>query len=155
MRYLKWTASAVTACAALGTLGTKPSSAWYVGLQKPPWQPPSWLFAPVWTSIYALTAVSSARTLERLPSGRERQEYALALGANLVLNTAFTWVYFVGERPKAALACQVGLAASVADLMRRSARVDPPSAAMLAPYLTWGVFATALNADIVRRNPAA
>lgn len=152
MRYLKWTAPAVAACAALGTLGTKPQSPWYLGLKKPAWQPPAWLFAPAWTSIYALTAVASARTLERLPTDQERRNYAVALGANLALNTAFTWVYFVGEQLKPSVAIQAVLEVSTLDLIRRSATVDPPSALMLAPYAAWGAFALTLNADIARRN---
>lgn len=152
MRYLKWTAAAVAATAVAGSIGTKPRSPWYLGLEKPSWQPPAWLFAPAWTSIYSLTAVAAARTLERLETPKERRTYAAALGTNLALNTAFTWVYFVAERPRAGLAIQTALGISTADLLRRSAAVDKPSAAMLAPYLAWDVFATALSADIVRRN---
>lgn len=152
MRFLKWTAAATAATAVVGSIGTKPNSPWYLGLDKPSWQPPGWLFAPVWTSIYSLTAVASARTLERLNPGKERRDYAVALGANLALNTAFTWVYFVAERPRTGLVVQTALAASTADLIRRSAKVDRPSALMLAPYLAWDVFATVLSADIVRRN---
>lgn len=152
MRYLKWTAPAVAACAALGTLGTKPDSPWYQGLKKPSWQPPAWLFAPAWTTIYSLTAVASARTLERLPSDKERRDYAVALGANLALNTAFTWVYFVGEQVKTSVAVQAVLEVSTLDMIRRSAKVDRASALMLTPYAAWGAFALALNADIARRN---
>lgn len=154
MRYLKWTAPAVAACAVVGSLGSKPTSDWYLGLKKPPWQPPGWLFAPVWTSIYALTAVASARTLERLPE-KERRGYAVALGVNLALNTSFTWLYFMAQKPKLALINQIVLEANTVDLIRRSLFVDPPSAVMLTPYAAWGAFAGALNADIVRRNPGA
>lgn len=154
MRYLKWTAPAVAACAVLGTLGTKPRSDWYQGLKKPSWQPPQWLFAPAWTSIYALTAVASARTLERLPE-KERRDYAVALGVNLALNTTFTWVYFVGKRLKTSVAIQAALEVSTIDLMRRSARVDPASVAMLAPYAAWGVYAGVLNARVAQLNPDA
>lgn len=154
MRYLKWTAPAVAACAIIGSLGTKPRSSWYLGLDKPPWQPPAWLFAPAWTSIYALTAVASARTVERLPE-EERRGYATAFGINLVLNTSFTWLYFVAQKPKLALVNQLVLEANTIDLIRRSAKVDGPSAAMLTPYAVWGAYAAALNAEIVRRNPTA
>lgn len=155
MRYLKWTAPAVAACAIVGSLGTKPRSAWYLGLDKPSWQPPTWLFAPAWTSIYALTAVASARTLERLPDDDQRRRYATALGVNLALNASFCWVYFVAKKPTLALVNQLALEANTIDLIRRSAAVDPPSAAMLTPYAAWGAFASALNASIVRRNPGA
>lgn len=73
-------------------------------------------------------------------------------GRNLALNTAFTWVYFVGEHLKTSVAIQAALELSTLDLIRRSAKVDPPAALMLSPYAAWGAFALALNAEIARRN---
>jgi tryptophan-rich sensory protein len=153
-RSLLRTALPVAATAALGALGTRPDSPWYRSLAKPPWQPPAAAFGPVWTSIYALTAVAAARTLERLDPA-ERRRYAGLLAANLALNTGFSWAFFTAERPRVALADQVALEATTLALLRRSAAVDRPAAAMLAPYALWNAFAIALNADIVRRNPGA
>ncbi|HEU5036152.1 MAG TPA: TspO/MBR family protein [Nocardioides sp.] len=154
LRTLLRTAAPVAATAVLGAAGTKPDSAWYRSLAKPTWQPPAAAFAPVWTSIYALTAVAAARTLDRLDApGRRR--YAGLLGANLALNTGFSWAFFTAERPRLALADQLALEATTLALVRRSASVDRAAAAMLAPYALWNAFAIALNADIVRRNPGA
>ena len=59
--YLKRTVPPVVAAAVLGGIGTKPTSAWYRGLDKPGWQPPPWVFGPVWTALYALTAAGTGR----------------------------------------------------------------------------------------------
>ncbi len=148
------TGPALAATAVLGSLGTRPSSSWYRSLDKPTWQPPAAAFGPVWTSLFALTAVAAARTLDRL-EGAERRRYRRLLAANLALNTGFSWAFFTAERPRLALADQAALELTTLALIRRSAAVDKAAAAMLAPYALWNGFAIALNADIVRRNPGA
>jgi tryptophan-rich sensory protein len=150
-RYLPATAAAVTAAAVAGVVGTNTRSTWYAALRKPPWQPPPWAFGPAWTTLYALIAVASARTLDRAdPAGRT--SFARALAVNLGLNTGWTWIFFTGKQPRAALAEIAVLEASTLDLVRRAGRVDRASAALLAPYAGWVAFATALNAEIARRN---
>ena len=101
--------------------------------------------------MYALIAVGSARVLDRADPD-ERRAYATALAANLVLNTGWTWVFFTARKPRWALAEILVLEASTLDLARRARRVDPTSAALLAPYAGWVGFATALTAAIARRN---
>ncbi|HCX85270.1 MAG TPA: TspO protein [Micrococcales bacterium] len=147
------TAAAAAACAVVGTIGTKPRSDWYLGLRKPDWQPPSSAFAPVWTTLYGLVAVASARVLDREEDEAQRRRFAVALGINLTLNAGFSWVYFAAQRQRAALGVQLALIASTADLIHRAARVDTPAAAMLTPYLAWDAFATVLNAEVARLNP--
>jgi translocator protein len=149
-RYLPVTAAAVTAAAVAGSLGTNPRSPWYTGLRKPPWQPPPWAFAPAWTTLYALTAVASDRTLRR-EDRTGRRSFAWALAVNLGLNTGWTWIFFTAKRPWAALAEIAVLEASTLDLARRAGRVDPLSTALLTPYAGWVAFAAALNAEIARR----
>ncbi len=147
------TSAAVTATAVIGGLGTDVTSRWYRHLDKPTWQPPGAAFGPAWTTLYALMALASARTLDRLEEPGERRSFAAALGANLVLNAGWTWLFFKARRPRWALAEIVLLEASTLDLTRRAARADPQAAAMLVPYAGWVAFATALNAAIARRNP--
>jgi tryptophan-rich sensory protein len=144
----------VVATAVAGGLGTDVSSRWYAALDKPSWQPPGWVFGPAWTTLYGLIATGSARVLDRT-EGPERRAYAVALGANLVLNTGWSWVFFTAKRPRWALVEILVLEASTLDLLRRSARVDPVAAGLLAPYAGWVGFATALTASLARRNPGA
>ncbi len=151
--HLARTSAAVAATAVIGGLGTNVTSGWYRRLDKPAWQPPGAVFGPAWTTLYALMAVASARTLDRLDEPAERQEYARAFGVNLALNAGWSWLFFTAHRPRLALAGIVVMEASTLDLTRRSARVDSRAAKMLAPYAGWVAFATCLNFAIARRNP--
>lgn len=150
-RSLVATAAAVTATAVAGAAGTDVRSRWYATLDKPRWQPPGAVFGPVWTTLYSLVAVASARALDRSGTGGRRR-YAVALGANLVLNAGWPWLFFTARRPGWALVEVLALEASTLDLLRRTRRLDPKAALLLAPYAAWGGFAAALTADIVRRN---
>jgi benzodiazapine receptor len=152
-RHLPFTVAAVVATAVAGGIGTDVSSRWYDRLDKPPWQPPGWVFGPAWTTLYALIAVGSSRVLDRAETD-ERRAFATALGVNLVLNTGWSWVFFTAKQPRWALAEVLVLEASTVDLLRRAGRVDAKAHWLLAPYAGWVGFATALTASIARRNPA-
>lgn len=147
------TSAAVAATAVIGGLGTNVTSRWYRRLDLPAWQPPRAAFGPAWTTLYALLALASARTLDRMEEPGERRDFTAAFGTNLALNAGWTWLFFTAHRPRWALVEIVLLEASTLDLTRRAARVDSPAAKMLLPYAGWVAFATALNAAIVRRNP--
>jgi len=149
--HLPVVAAAVTATAAVGSIGTDVRSAWYAALRKPRWQPPGPVFGPAWTLLYGLLATATARTLDRMPEQR-RSGYAAALGANLVLNAGWNWLFFRARRPRWALAEIVVLEVSTVDLIRRSARYDHTAAGLLVPYGAWVGFATALTSSIARHN---
>lgn len=144
--------AAVAAAAVIGALGTDVASGWYRKLARPAWQPPGAVFGPAWTTLYALTALACARTMDRLEATEERRAFATAFGVNLALNAGWSWLFFKAHRPPWALAEIVLLEASTLDLTRRASRVDAAAAAMLVPYAGWVAFAAALNAAIARRN---
>jgi benzodiazapine receptor len=146
------TGLAVTATAAAGSVATAPSSGWYRGLRKPPWQPPPAAFPIVWTPLYGLLAFAGARTLDRT-SGRTRTAFGVAYAVNLALNAGWTAVFFRARRPRAALVEIAALNVSNLLLLQRAAKADRAAGAALVPYVGWTFFATALNAAIVRRNP--
>lgn len=75
------------------------------------------------------------------------------LGANLALNTGWTWLFFRRRNPRAALAGTLLLDLSNAGLIRQLARTDPVAARTPLPYAAWCAFATALNVSLTRRNP--
>ncbi len=146
--------AAVVAAAGVGSIATDASSRWYRGLRKPAWQPPRAAFPLVWTPLYALIAVAGTRVSNRGDES-QRGAFARAYGINLVLNAAWTVVFFRARRPRAALAEIAALNVSNLLLMRRAAKVDRLAAAALAPYVAWSLFAAALNAAIVDLNPGA
>jgi benzodiazapine receptor len=134
--------------AVVGGLATDPQSAWFRGLAKPTWYPPPQAFGVVWTGLYAGLAWAAGDVLAKGGG----PSFARAYAANLVLNTAWTPVFFRAHRPWPAAAESALLTASTVDLVRRAAGVSPPAAAALVPYAAWTAFATALTVAIARRN---
>ena len=142
---------AVTAGAAFFAAQFKPDR-WYRALRKPWFQPPAWVFAPVWTGLYALIAASGYRVWSAPPSP-ERTRALTFWGAQLGLNAAWSWLFFSKHNPKAALADIGLLRVSIDAYAAEAEKVDPAARWMMAPYRGWIGFATLLNADIVRQNP--
>jgi tryptophan-rich sensory protein len=140
----------VVLTALVGTAGTDVGSDWYRRLEKPPWQPPGPVFGIAWTALYVLVAAAGTRTLRRAGTGRRAWSWAFAV--NLALNAGWPWAFFRAHRPSLAAAEAALLAVSTADLARRSAAVDRTAGLALVPYVAWTAFATALSADIARRD---
>ena len=143
-------AAATAATAVAGGVATDPGSGWFAGLEKPAWYPPPATFGVVWTGLYAGIAWAAGEVLER--SGARSAPFARALAVNLLLNAGWTPLFFRAHRPLLAAAECAVLTASSADLVRRARPVSPPAAAVLVPYAAWTAFATALSAEIARRN---
>lgn len=125
---------------------------WYFNLRKPAWQPPDWLFGPVWTLIFALCAVAAARawTGARTPKGKK---IALLLFiANGVLNIGWSVLFFTLRRPDWALAQIPLLWLSIVLIMYLCGRDVPVVRWLLVPYLAWVTFAATLNVAVVQLN---
>lgn len=127
---------------------------WYRALAKPPWTPPDWLFAPVWTLLYAAMAVA-AWWVWRHGVGAPRAIALVLWLAQLVANAAWSWLFFGRRRIGLALADIAALLVLVAATTAAFFRIAPFAGAMLLPYLLWVGFAAALNFSIGRRNRAA
>ena len=144
------TFGAATAAAAFFGSRFTPSGTtgeWYDSLDKPPFNPPSSVFPIVWTALYVLMAVSAYRVW------RTGDRRALTLwGTQLVLNAAWSPIFFGARQPGVALVDLLALFAAIAAYTNSARRVDRPAAWMMAPYLAWVAFAGVLNAEIVRRN---
>jgi translocator protein len=147
------TAGATVATAVVGGLATGPvvDSQWYTDLRKPSFQPPRVAFPIVWPALYADVAVVSASTIDRLSERGETEQartYAQLLALNLVLNAGWSWLFFNRRWLGASAVVAAALAASSADLTRRSVAAGGASAAPLALYPVWCAFATALSSRI-------
>ena len=121
---------------------------WYAGLQKPWFNPPNWLFGPVWTLLYILIAIAGWRTWLDVPRGR-----AMTLWwVQLALNFAWSPVFFALQAPWAALAVILLLLATILGFITISRERDVVAAWLFIPYAAWVAFATLLNASIVWLN---
>ncbi len=126
---------------------------WYYALAKPSWQPPDWLFGPVWTTIYVLTAIAGVKAWRRADAV-QRRHYLGALLLNCVLNLLWSLIFFTSRRPDLALIEVVPLWLSILLLAVLPWRYSRASSWLLLPYLLWVAFAAYLNWTIVRLNAA-
>lgn len=124
---------------------------WYLGLAKPTWTPPGWLFGPVWTYLYITMAIAAWLVWRTGPLKRTR--YALtAYIAQLALNALWSWVFFGMHRIGwAFIEIAVLFVAIVvtAGLFRSHSRT---AVYLLLPYLAWVGFASVLNFQIWHLN---
>lgn len=122
--------------------------AWYAALNKPSFNPPNWVFAPVWTALYILISIAGFRTFER-----EARNAAAALWAlQMALNFAWSPVFFSLHRIDLALAIILAMLAAILAFIGRQWSDDRPASWLFVPYAAWVGFAAALNAAIVRLN---
>jgi benzodiazapine receptor len=140
--------AAVALVAWLGSRAAISSRATYDALELPSFAPPGWVFGPVWTVLYI--GIALAGWLLWRSAGWDR---ALALWVvQLLLNLAWTPLFFAGDRYGWALVDIVVLALAIALLVAWSWRRSRWAAWLLVPYLAWVCYAAALNAAIVRLN---
>jgi len=125
---------------------------WYASLHKPSWNPPSWIFGPVWTALYAMMAV--AAWLVWRAGGWKEQRRALTLFLlQWFLNALWTPLFFGLHRPGFAFAEIVLLWLALAATLALFWQVKKAAGVMLLPYLAWVSFAAVLNFVIWRLNP--
>lgn len=143
-------AGAALAAAGLGSLATSATtdSEWFRDLDTPSWYPPSATFGIVWTVLYVMIAVSGLRAWRR-----GAPPLALGLwGAQMALNLGWTLVFFGLRRPGWAVAEIVVLLLAIVATMAVFRPVDRLATWLLAPYLAWVGFATALTIAIAVAN---
>lgn len=140
--------AATLGVSALGGLFTASSvSTWYQGVAKPVFNPPDWVFAPVWITLYVLMALAAWRVWDRAP--REAARPALRLYAiQLALNLGWTALFFGLRWMGAALVEIVVLLVLILATRRRFAALDRWAGLLFIPYALWVAYATALNLAI-------
>lgn len=132
----------VAAVAVAASLATINAASAYGELLGPAWAPPSWLFGPVWTVLYGCIAVAGWMAWRM---GGWRDPAMAAFWTQLVLNGAWSPLFFALQWRGAALVCIVALDIVVAVLVALLWGRSRPAALLLVPYLVWILFATALN----------
>ena len=124
---------------------------WYLTLKKPSWNPPGWIFGPVWTALYTMMAVAAWLVWRRGGFAAQRRPLALFL-TQLGLNAAWTPLFFGLRRPGIAFIEIVLLWLAIAATLAFFRPVSHVAAWLLAPYLAWVSFAAMLNFALWRLN---
>lgn len=129
-----------------------PPGDWYRSLNKPSWNPPGWVFGPVWTCLYASMGVAAWLVWRRGGWTARRRELGWFL-VQWVLNGLWTPIFFGLHRPGWALMEMAMLWGAVLMTGLQFRRVHRVAGWLFAPYLAWVSFAAVLNATLWRLNP--
>lgn len=149
MRNWKSLAIFVALAFAAGAVGALAApDAWYAGLSKPSFNPPNWIFAPVWSALFALIAIAGWRVYVR-----NGVDAAIALWlAQLVVNAAWSPLFFGLHAIGLALADVILLLVLVASTTVAFLRRERIAGLLMLPYLAWVAFATVLTLALFRLN---
>ena len=142
----------IALCFGAAAIGTQfPPGKWHAELAKPDWNPPNWVFGPVWTALYLMMAI--AVWLVWHDRGWSGARLAITLFLfQLVLNACWSWLFFGMHRPDLALVDIALLWLAIAATIGQFWQISRIAAYLLLPYLLWVTFATALNFSIWRLN---
>ena len=124
---------------------------WYAALKKPSWNPPGWIFGPVWTALYMMMAVAAWLVWKRGGFAAQRRPLMLFL-VQLALNAAWTPLFFGLHWTGVAFAEIVLLWLAIAATIAAFRLVSRAAAWLLVPYLAWVSVASVLNFTLWRLN---
>ncbi len=136
----------------IGGATTKIDSWYREQLKKPSWNPPNWVFGPVWTAILSLAAWAGVQTWSATDDPALHKRILVLYGINIILFLAWSPLFFNFRRPDWALIELPFLWASILMLMIGLSPIVPATLWLLTPYLLWVTFAGYLNLAIVRMN---
>jgi tryptophan-rich sensory protein len=126
--------------------------AWYASLAKPAWNPPGWVFGPVWAALYTMMAVAAWLVWRRGGWPAQRVPLSCFL-VQLALNAAWTPLFFGLHRPDLAFLDIALLWLAIAATVLTFWRAHRGAALLLLPYIAWVSFAAVLNFTLWRMNP--
>jgi translocator protein len=136
-----------------GTFFTRPAiSGWYESIIKPEFNPPNWVFGPVWTTLFLLIGISLGLILTTPKSVRYRTAALISFGVQLGLNLAWSYFFFYLQRPDLAAIEILILLGSIAVNIYFAGKANKTAAYLLVPYILWVSFAAILNITIWRLN---
>lgn len=148
--------SMVIICEGVGVLGsifTVPAiSTWYIFLNKPTFNPPNWIFGPVWTILYFLMAVSLFLLLEKKLK-KQKRNLIILFSIQLLLNFLWSVIFFGFHLPLIAFIEIMLLWLSIALLIIDFWKFSKVASLLLVPYISWVSFALMLNLFSVLLNP--
>jgi tryptophan-rich sensory protein len=117
---------------------------WYASLNQPSFNPPNWVFGPVWTTLYIIMGISLF-LVWKLPASKQRNQAILIFMAQLLLNFCWSFFFFYFKMIGVALVDILALWIMIVFMLVRFYVIKPVAAYINIPYLLWVTFATALN----------
>ena len=124
---------------------------WFTTIQKPSWNPPNWLFGPVWTTLYVLMGIAFF-LVWRSPNSADKSRAMLIFALQLVLNFFWSFIFFKQQNISGAFIEILFMLAAIVVTIVLFSKVNRTAAWLLAPYLAWVSFASFLNFTIWQLN---
>jgi tryptophan-rich sensory protein len=128
---------------------TKSIPNWYATIQKPSFNPPNWIFGPVWTTLFILMGIALYLVWT---SGKANNAALWIFGIQLALNVLWSIIFFGLHSPLWAFVDIIALWLAILATIISFFSVSPPAAYLLVPYILWVSFATILNWKIMVLN---
>ena len=124
---------------------------WYATLQKPSFNPPNWIFGPVWTMLYVLMGISLYMIIS-LPQSAERTQAIWAFGVQMMFNFCWSFLFFKLQKPSWAFAEIIFLWISILWMILSFYKLKPVAGLLQLPYIAWVSFASVLNYAVWQLN---
>lgn len=122
---------------------------WYMTLVKPAWNPPNWLFGPVWTVLYILMGVALVLVLREKGVAKQlRQRALVSFSGQLALNLVWSPIFFTFQKPGVALLDLIVMWCTIFVTMQAFRKISKTAFWLMVPYIVWVTFAGYLNLSI-------
>ncbi len=148
--------AAIVICQAAGGIGsiftTQSVSTWYLTLNKPIFNPPSWVFAPVWTLLFLLMGISLYLVWNKREEQERRSKAIIFFSIQYILNIAWSFFFFYLQNPLAAFIEILFLWFFILLTILYFYKTSKIAAYLLIPYIIWVSFAAVLNFSIYLLN---
>lgn len=125
---------------------------WYQTIQKPSWNPPNWIFGPVWTTLYVLMGISFFLVWRSEKAWKIKRIAIILFAIQLVLNFLWSFIFFNQHQIGIAFAEITALWLMIFFTILAFARISRPASWLLVPYISWVSFAAILNFTIWQLN---
>lgn len=125
---------------------------WYALANKPWFNPPNWIFAPVWTGLYIMMGISLFLTWRAEADQTIKQTAIILFAAQLVLNFFWSFIFFKLQQPGWAFAEIILMWVMILLTIFWFGKISPAAAWLLVPYISWVSFAAVLNYSIWKLN---
>ncbi|HEX5655367.1 MAG TPA: TspO/MBR family protein [Chitinophagaceae bacterium] len=125
---------------------------WYTTIQKPSWNPPNWIFGPVWTTLYIMMGIALYLVWKSGSDERVKKIALILFAFQLILNFLWSFIFFDQQQPGWAFLEILILWVFILLTIFAFARVNKAAAWLLVPYISWVSFAAILNYTIWQLN---
>jgi len=135
-----------------GFFTTSSVDGWFTTINKPSFNPPNWLFAPVWTALYIMMGIAFFLVWKSNADEKIKQSAMVLFFFQLALNFLWSFIFFYAHQPGWALVDIIALWVLIFFTITWFGKISPAPAWLLVPYISWVSFATILNFAIWKLN---